>query len=502
MKKSSTAGRYLAFDLGAESGRAILGTLTERGLLKTKQIHRFSNRPLDINGRLHWDVPRLYRNIIKSLIMCRVDHGGMPDSIGVDTWGIDFGLLDRHGQMIGLPHAYRDEYTQGMMDEFCKIMPAVKLYELTGIQMLPINTVFQLYSMVRSKDPRLEIAQDLLFMPDLLNYFLTGVKRSEFTVATTSQLFNPRRGTWENKVFAALGLKSELMQEIVKPGTIIAPLSGSFCRATQLEKCPVVAVASHDTASAVAAVPVRHAPYAYISSGTWSLVGIETPRPIIDETAFGYNITNEGGVDGRFRVLKNITGLWLLQSFRNAWLDFEELSYQALVGLARKEPAFTAVLDVDDPVFINPPSMSQAIVRYCKRTRQHAPHRAGQFARVILEGLALAYRQTIHELEHVSGQTVKEIHIVGGGAQNRLLCQFTADATGRLVLAGPVEATALGNLLVQAMAFKQIKSLTELRQIVADSSVIEQFEPKPESGWIEASQRLNRLKELRNGQTP
>jgi rhamnulokinase len=384
------------------------------------------------------------------------------------------------------------------MEHFSKVMPSARLYELTGIQLLPINTLFQLHSMKTDDDPQLEIARDLLFMPDLLNYFLTGNKQSEFTISTTSQLFNPRRGRWEKQILNALGIRAELMQDIVKPGTVIGDLSRSFCQTTQLESRPVVAVASHDTAAAVAALPNPADGSAYISSGTWSLVGIEASRPVMEDPAFKYNVSNEGGVEGRFRVLKNVMGLWLLQSLRRSWPDAEDLDYETLVNLAARDKRFTAVIDVDDPVFLNPMDMAEAIVKFCRRTRQHAPHRTGQFVRIILEGLALAYRQAILQLQHLRGRPIKQIHVIGGGCKNGLLCQLTADATGCPVLAGPAEATAIGNLLVQAMAFHRVSSLTELRKVVADSCEIQHYEPRSTSDWIEASQFLNRTKERTN----
>lgn len=486
---------YLAFDLGAESGRAVLGRLDDTGRLQISHLHRFPNRMINVIGNLHWDVLGLYGEMLEAMRICTTNHTSSPMSIGVDTWGVDFALLDAEGNLIGAPFAYRDRRTHGAMEEFLSKISRERLYQLTGIQLLPNNTVFQLYSMVRDKSPQLEIASDLLFMPDLFNYFLTGIKKSEFTIATTSQLYNPRIGYWESEIFEQLAVPKGIMQEIVQPGTIIGELTENISAQTGLKKIPVVAVASHDTGSAVAAIPTSGENFAYISSGTWSLMGIESQGPIIDKK---YNLANEGGVCGTFRVLKNINGLWLLQACRKKWANTREYSYIELTQMAESAIPFRAIIDPERSEFLNPADMPLAIKRFCRVTGQPVPQGIGQFVRVILESLALAYRHTLEQLTEISGKDIEKIHIVGGGAQNYLLCQFTADATGLPVYAGPIEATAIGNILVQAMAFGRILSLEELREVVRHSFSLNLYEPQHALDWDEAYGRFIKLKHLFN----
>jgi len=447
-------------------------------------------------GSLHWDVLGLYREMLKGMRLCAANQTSSPMSIGVDTWGLDFALLDAKGVLLGAPFTYRDRRTRGAMEEFFSRISRGRLYQLTGTQVLPINTVFQLYSMVRDRNPQLEIASDLLFIPDLFDYFFTGVKRSEFTFATTSQLYNPRTGDWEDEIFEHLALSKDIMQEIVQPGTIIGELTENLAIQTGLRGVPVVAVASHDTGSAVAAVPASGKKFAYISSGTWSLMGVESQAPIIDEKTFRYNFTNEGGVCGTFRVLKNIMGLWLLQECRREWAKAREYSYGELIRMAEDAKPFGSVIDPDRPEFLNPADMSHAIEKFCRVTGQPSPQSIGQFVRLILESLALAYRHTLDQLKEVSGKLIEKIHIVGGGSQNHLLCQFTADATGLPVYAGPVEAAAIGNILVQAMAFGRTSYLEELREVVRRSFSLNLYEPRHTSDWDEAYERFMKLKQM------
>lgn len=485
---------YLSFDFGAESGRAILGTLDDDGLLQIEQLHRFHNGMIDVMGSLHWDTLGLYREMLEGMHICAENHTSQPVAIGVDTWGVDFALLDTHGALIGAPWAYRDQRTCGAMEEFLSKISRERLYQLTGTAFFPFNTLFQLYSMVRDQSPQLEIASDLLFIPDLLNYFITGVKQSEFTFATTSQLYNPRISDWEDEVFDQLALPKGMMQKVVQPGTIVEELSGSVSAQTGLKGIPVVAVASHDTGSAVAAVPASGKDFAFISSGTWSIMGIESPTPITDEKALKYNFTNEGGVCGTFRVLKNITGLWLLQQCRSEWSRTRDCTYDDLVRMAEHAAPFRSIIDPDCPEFVNPASMPLAIQRFCKEAGQPVPDEMGQCVRSILESIALAYRFTLEQLEEVSRQNMGRIHIVGGGSQNNLLCQFTASATGLPVYAGPVEATAIGNTLVQAMAFGTVSSLDHLREVVRRSFGLNSYEPQSTSDWDEPYERFMRLK--------
>lgn len=489
--------RYLAIDLGAESGRAFLGNLEQDGCLGIEEILRFPNGPVKVRGHLHWDVPILHEEMLRAMSRCARDHTPSPAGIGVDTWGVDFALLDRRGELIGLPFAYRDPRTRGAMESFWTLLSRERLYELTGIQFLPFNSVYQLYAMVRDRSPELEDASDLLFMPDLFNYWLSGIKKTEFTLATTSQLYNSRTGDWDPEIFGHLAVPRNLMQEVVQPGTVLGEISETVRNRTGLRRVPLVAVASHDTGSAVAAVPARGSDFAYISSGTWSLAGIEARSPILTPKALQANITNEGGVCGTFRVLKNITGLWLLQECRKAWAKARTYSYDELTQLAEGAEAFVSILDPDNPEFLNPPDMPKAIQGYCQGTGQPVPEEMGSFVRAILEGLALAYRHALAQLKEVSGQAINKVHIIGGGSRNRLLCQFTADATGLPVVAGPAEATAIGNILLQAMALGRFTTLDEIRKVVRDSFALILFEPRPSTDWDEAYDRFLQLKQLR-----
>jgi rhamnulokinase len=450
---------------------------------------------INVLGSLYWDVLGLYAEMLEGMRLCAANHI-IPTSIGMDTWGIDFGLLDAGGNLLGAPFTYRDRRTEGVMERFFSKIPRERLYQLTGIQFIPFNTVFQLYSMVLNKNPQLKLASSLLFMPDLFNYFFTGIKKTEFTFATTSQLYNPRTGHWDDEIFEQLAVPMTLMQDVVPPGTIMGHLTGNVSVQTGLKTTPVVAVANHDTGSAVAAVPASSENFAYISSGTWSLMGIESGTPIITGKTLSYNITNEGGICGTFRVLKNIAGLWLLQECRREWIKTREYAYSELVKMAESSAPLATIIDPDRPEFLNPGSMPLEIAKFCAVTGQPVPQDISQFVRVILASLAVAYRYTLEQLEEISGRDIKQIHIIGGGSQNSLLCQFTADATGLPVCAGPAEATAIGNILVQAMAFSKISSLDELRKVVKRSFVMNTYEPQRTSYWDEAYQRFLKLKRI------
>lgn len=487
---------YLAFDLGAESGRAILGILDKTGRLRISQLHRFPNEMINVRGSLHWDILGLYREMLQAMRILAANYSGSPTSIGIDTWGVDFAFLDSLGNLVGMPFAYHDPRTKGAMEEVFSRIPRARLYQLTGTQFLPFNSVFQLYSMTRDRSPQLQIAADLLFIPDLFNYYLTGIKKSEFSFATTSQLYNPTAGTWENEIFQQLGLPKDMMQEIVPSGTILGELAENISLQTGLGRVPVVAVATHDTGSAVAAIPASGENFAFISSGTWSCMGIESPTPIINEKTLNYDMSNEGCVGGTFRVLKNIVGLWLLQGCRKEWLKVRDYSYNELVKMAEKSAPIRTIIDPDRQEFLNPASMPQAIKEFCRQTKQPIPEEMGQFVRVILESLALAYRFALERLQEIGGRRLEQIHIIGGGSQNQLLCQFTADATGLPVCAGPVEATTIGNILVQAMAFGQISSLVELRQVVRFSFALKHYEPRRTAYWDDAYQQFLKLKQL------
>jgi len=483
---------WLAFDLGASSGRALLGELRDERLT-VREIGRFANQIMRVNGRECWNLYHLYDEMKSLLCRAVASLNEPPAALGIDTWGVDFALLDRAGDILGLPVAYRDKRTAGAMASFFARLPRERLYALTGIQMLPINTLFQLEAMVRDASPLLEIAADLLFMPDLFHYLLTGEKRTEFTFATTSQLYNPLTREWDNDIFAALGLDRGMMQEVIEPGTTIGPLTAALAAELGLPRLPVVAVATHDTGSAVAAAPAEGDDWAFLSSGTWSLLGVEVMQPILTGTAREANFTNEGGVGGTFRFLKNIMGLWLLQSCRREWAADREWTWDELAIRAEAAAPFAALIDPDDPSFLNPPDMGEAIGDFCRRTGQPAPESVGATVRCILESLALKTRHALEQLRQARPGPLNRLHIIGGGSRNRLLNQMIADANGLEVLTGPVEATAIGNLLVQALATGAIGSPAEARAVARRSFPPERIEPRHAERWEEPWRRFQEL---------
>jgi len=482
----------LAFDLGAESGRAVLGTLDGKRL-DVRELTRFPNGMVGLLGHLHWNVVQLFQEVKQGLRTCVAEVAAEPESVGLDTWGVDFGLLAPDGSLLGLPYGYRDARTNGVMDEFFQRVPRRRVYELTGIQFIQFNSLFQLFAMVRDRFPLLPLVSDVLFMPDLFNYLLTGVKKNEFTIATTSQLYNPVSRDWEEELFSALGISRAVMQEIVAPGTVIGTLDSEVRRETGIGAIPVIATASHDTAAAVAAAPAEGDGWAYISSGTWSLMGVESPVPIITDESLECNFTNEGGVGNTFRVLKNIMGLWLLRQCREAWASDRLYSYSELSEMALSAPPFKALVGPDDGSFLNPPDMPEAIRSFCRRAGHPAPETPAEFVRCVLESLALKYRLVLDQLRRIYPRPIDTIHIIGGGSRNEVLCQFTANATGVEVLAGPVEATAIGNLLVQALGLGHVSSLAEIRDIVRQSSSVVRYEPERTADWDRAYERFREL---------
>jgi rhamnulokinase len=483
---------FLAFDLGAESGRAILGTLTD-GRCVLREIHRFPNRTISLFGRLHWDVYALYEEIVKGLKLAAAAGPDRIESIAVDTWGVDFGLLAPDGSVLGLPFAYRDLRNLEAMGDFLAKCPKERVYEITGIQFLPFNSLFQLHALALHNPGLLAGAADLLFMPDLISYFLTGRKTTEATIASTSQLIDPRTGIWSPELVAALGLDSDLLHDPVPPATVMGSLLPALAKEAGLPEIPVVAAASHDTASAVAAVPARGEDWAYISSGTWSLVGLDLAAPLITPETLRRNFTNEGGMAGRIRFLKNVTGLWLIQQCRKTWSAGTPLSYDEMRDMAEEAPAFQAFIDPDAVDFLNPPDMPEAIRDFCRRTGQTAPETPAEIVRCALESLALKYRAVLEDLRSVTSRPIARIHIIGGGSRHVPLCRFTAGATGLPVVAGPVEATALGNILGQAMALGFVRSVDEIRDVVAASTDLSFFEPGPAPDWDAAYARFREV---------
>jgi rhamnulokinase len=473
---------FLAFDLGAESGRAILGAL-EQGKLSLREMHRFPTGMLQLEDHFQWNIYRLFEEMKKALSICAKEKDLHIESMAFDTWGVDYGLLSKDGNIIGLPYCYRDPRTNGIMDEFFKIIPKERVYKLTGIQFMQFNTLFQLFAAKRAKSPSLDIATDLLFIADLFNYLFTGKKKSEFTFATTSQLYNPVKKNWESDLFNTLGVPMSLMQDIVAPGSILGPLNENICHETGISPMWVSAVASHDTGSAIVAIPAKGKNFAYISSGTWSLMGIETMQPLISDTTLRYNFTNEGGAEGTFRFLKNIMGLWLLQQCRKSWNTEKDYSYSDIVDMAKTAPAFESLIDPDCYDFLNPTDMPEAIKNFCRKTGQKVPDTDAKVARCIMESLALKYRYTLDQLKECATQPIDKVHIIGGGTQNQLLCQFAANAMGLPVIAGPAEGTATGNIMIQALALGYVKDIDQIRDVINVSFDTAHYKPMDIDAW-------------------
>ena len=492
---------FAAIDLGAESGRVMLGRC-DGAALQLDEAHRFSNVPVRVAGTLYWDVLRLWADIQQGLAACARLAGGPIAGVGVDTWGVDFGLLGRDGQLLGNPVHYRDQRTDGMLDEAGRRVPRQEIFERTGIQFMPINTLYQLLALVVDGSPALEAASRLLTIPDLINFWLTGVMANEFTNATTTQCFDPRAGDWAWDLLDRMGIPARIFGPVIQPGTILGPLRPDLSAELGLGQAQVIAPATHDTGSAVAAIPFRAAaiPFRaadaiYLSSGTWSLMGVELAAPVINEQSLANNFTNEGGVGGTFRLLKNITGLWLVQECRRAWSSQgEELSYATLEQMAERAPAFESLIAANDPRWLAPGDMPARIRQFCRETGQAVPETAGAVIRCVLESLALEYRWVAERLDELAGRHFATIHVIGGGARNGLLNQFTADAANRAVVAGPVEATALGNVLVQAMAAGQLASLADGRALVRHSFPTQAYGPRAYGPWEQAYQRYLRLK--------
>jgi rhamnulokinase len=497
---------FLAFDLGAESGRAVVGLL-EGDRLRLEEVHRFPNGPVRLPDGLHWDVLRLWTEIKRGLALAVQEHGADLAGIGLDTWGVDFGLLDRDGALVSNPYHYRDSRTDGMLDEAFRRVPREEIFEQTGIQFMQINSLYQLLSMVVGQSPVLDIAETFLTMPDLFNYWLTGRKVCEFSIATTTQCHDPRKGGWAISLLEWLGIPTHIFPEIVPPGTVLGRLLPAVAeeacpepslprakpkgRRVGLSGLPVIAPACHDTGCAVAAVPAEGADFAYISSGTWSLMGAELPEPVINEQSLANDFTNEGGVGGTFRFLKNIAGLWLVQECRRTWArQGEEFSYDDLTQMAAQAKPLQSVVDPDYPEFLKPGDMPARIRAFCQMTDQPVPQSKGAAVRCALESLALKYRWVLERLEEILGRRLEPIHIVGGGTQNLLLNQFAADATSRQVVIGPIEATAAGNVITQMMALGHIASLEEGRRIVRNSFDVATYEPAGEPEWDEAYGRF------------
>ena len=486
MPNNSPTKSFLALDLGAESGRAILARL-HSGVLTTREIHRFKNEPVEYGGSLHWDVTRLWWEVRKALLgLEEMELAG----IGVDAWGVDYALLGERGELLQNPHHYRDARTNGVMQDVFRKVAKEEIYSATGIQFMPINTLYQLYAAARDTPALLKAAERLVMIPDLVHYWLTGNAVCEFTNATTTQLVNPATRTWATELMRRLELPTHLLAEIVEPGTQVGTLLPSISRNSALSATRVIAPATHDTGSAVAAISARDGT-AFLSSGTWSLLGTELDAPVISPEALRHNFTNEGGVNGTTRLLKNVMGLWMLQCCRQSWTaQGQSCDHLELMELAAREDSFRCLVDPDHASFLRPSDMPAAIDQFCAKTHQPSPKSVGGYVRAILESLAFKYRLVLHNLEQLIGRRIHQIRVIGGGSKNRLLNQMTADATGRKLLAGPAEATALGNVAIQILATGGASSLKEVRQIIDRSYPVEGFEPLNTVKWDRHADRF------------
>lgn len=480
----SESTNFLAVDIGASSGRVIVGRWDgERFALE--ELHRFWNGPLEAGGRLHWDAPRLWREVQAGIAAYAARDAAPLAGIGIDTWAVDYGLLDAGGGLLDNPYHYRDRRTEGVPALVEQTVPAAELYARTGIQRLPLNTLYQLAAAARAGDPQLAAADTLLLMPDLLHYWLTGRKVAEYTNATTTMFLDARGRRWAADLLDRLGIPAHILPPLVEPGTVLGSVLPELRASLGLRQdVPVIAVGTHDTASAVAAVPGLDERSAYISSGTWSLVGVELPEPVLGEEARRLNFTNEGGVGGTIRFLKNVAGLWLLQECRRLWQEQgRDYSWGELVALAEAAPPLRSLIDSDAPEFLAVGDMPATIRAYCRRTGQPEPEGVGATVRCCLESLALKYRWVVAALEGLTGRRIETVRVVGGGSQNALLCQITADACRRPVVAGPPEGTALGNILVQAIAAGRLPDLAAGRRAVAASVGQTTYAPRDSGDW-------------------
>lgn len=484
---------FFAVDLGATSGRTIIGTLTG-GKIELEELTRFDNNLIETGGHYYWDIYALYFEIIKGLKLAAQRE--LPiRSIGIDTWGVDFVCVGKDGALLRNPLSYRDPHTFGMMEDyFERAIDKAKVYDITGIQFMNFNSLFQLYAMRKNNDSALAGAEKILFVPDALSYMLTGKMVCEYTIASTSQMLDPRTKQLDEQLLASVGLSRDNFGRMVNPATEIGVLTKEVQQLTGLGAIPVIAVAGHDTGSAVAAVPAKDEKFAYLSSGTWSLMGIETRNAIINDLSYERNFTNEGGIDGTTRFLKNICGMWLYERCRKEWTDAPK-SHTELIAAAMEQPAFQSIINPDDPMFANPASMVEAIKDYCRQTGQHVPEGYAEICRCIFESLALRYRQVFNYLREMASFPIEVLHIIGGGSLNAYLNQFTANSLGIEVLAGPQEGTAIGNIMLQAKASGDVGDIWDMRRIIAASIELKRFEPTDKDQWDNAYGRFLKIVE-------
>lgn len=494
-----TSKPFLAIDLGAESGRAILGWL-DNDILKIKEIHRFPSYRTQIGEHLFWNAPSIFSEIKNSF---RLASSEDVAGAGITTWGVDHAFIDKNGILICLPFHYRDTRTENIMEKVFSLIAKSQIFKRTGIQFMPINTLFQIYATKIQTPWILSSASKMLFMPDLFNYWLCGAAVSEFTIASTSQMLNPMgkkfkpRGSWAKDILSKLGIPINFLPDIVPPGKKIGVLSKNISEETKTTRIPIYSVCCHDTASAVFAIPASGERWAYISSGTWSLLGKEIEQPLINDDVLRHNFTNEGGYDGKIRFLKNIMGLWIWQECRRQWESEynKKFSYVELGEMAAKEKPFKSLIDVNNSMFLFARNMVEKIQRFCRITAQPIPKTIGEISRSILESLALEYRMHLDNMQHLAGN-IDKVHIVGGGSQNKVLSSFTASSTGRTVLCGPVEATGIGNIGVQMIAAKVIKNHNDFRKIVARSFPVIEYKPENQARWDKPYERYLKLKKL------
>ncbi len=489
---------FLAIDLGASGGRVVAG-LFDGQQLSLEEVYRFDNGGIHAAQHMHWPLMSLWQHVTRGLRAASKLYPSQIASVGVDTWGVDFGLLDKNDELLGIPHHYRDRRTVGILDKAFAIVRRDEIFNATGLQFMEFNTLYQLLAMKLARSPTLEIAHSFLMIPDLFHWLLTGVKANEATNASTTQFLNPKTKAWAGDLLDRFGLPKQILGKIIQPGTRLGKIQSSVAEDTGLAGVETIVPGTHDTASAVAAVPAASKPgpkpdWCYISSGTWSLMGVETSEPVINQRCYELNFTNEGGVGGTTRLLKNIAGLWLVQECRRVWKDAGlEYGFEDLMEKAAKSPMHAALINPDHPSFVAPKDMPNAIRNFCSSTGQEQLANEGAIIRAALESLALRYRMVLGFLEELIDSRINTIHIVGGGAKNALLCQMAADATNRRVVAGPVEATAIGNLVVQAVACSAIGSLAQAREIIRASFEVQEYRPKQTAAWDEAYERFEKL---------
>lgn len=495
METKNSKKQTLAFDFGASSGRAMLGVY-DGTKISIEEIHRFSNDPVILGGTMYWDVLRLFYEIKQSLIKSK--KYGSIDSIGIDTWGVDFALLDEHGDLLENPIHYRDGRTSGMVDLSFEKIDKKEFYDITGNQFMEINTAFQILALKEKRSHLLERADVMLLMPDLFNYFLTGKKVSENSIASTTQLFDAKNRIWSDKVINSLGIPRKLFTEIVPSGTIIGKISDDISEELKIDMSDVIAVAGHDTQSALVSVPATEDDFVFLSCGTWSLLGTEIDEPIINEKSIHYNITNEGAYGNKVSFLKNIIGLWLIQESKRQWeREGKKYSFSELEAMAKESKSFKYFIDPDDPVFVPAGNIPDRIREYCRKTNQEIPQNEGEIVRCINESLAMKYRYSFEEIKDCTNKDYKTMYMVGGGIQSKLLCEMTSNACNMTVCAGPVEATVLGNIAIQLMATSEIKDLKHARETIRNSQELEYYHPENSILWEEKYELFKEIIKLK-----